>query len=156
MCVTLHFARCTHQQGGASPLVATLGRIGTRGSMPRSFPVNIPAPQVCSYTWTTPDSGCNNVFLGKFSSEPSFEIRTNIGGFAYASLYQDSLMFNKYAEITCVIDPKSAKVEPCGPDGPLLVPPPGMMMRPDGPVVPPRGPAPEPEQRPLQRRRRHH
>lgn len=99
--------------GGASPAVATLGRIGTRGAMPRSFPIDIKAPEVCSYTWTSPDSGCNNVFTGKFTSTVPFAIKTNIGGFAYASLYQDSLPFNKYAEVTCVIDPESAKVEPC-------------------------------------------
>lgn len=81
--------------------------------MPRSFPIEVKAPQACSYTWTTPDSGCNNVFTGKLMSEPSLGIKTNIGGFAYASLYQDSLPFNKYAEVTCIIDPESAKVEPC-------------------------------------------
>lgn len=93
--------------------MATLGRIGTRGAMPRSFPINIKAPEICSYTWTSPDSGCNNVFTGKFTSTVPFAIKTNIGGFAYASLYQDSMPFNKYAEVTCEIDPASAKVEPC-------------------------------------------
>lgn len=100
-------------QGGASPAVATLGRIGTRGAMPRSFPINIKSPEACAYTWTSPDSGCNNVFIGKLTTEPSFAIKTNIGGFAYSSLYQDALAFNKYAEVTCVIDPESAKIEPC-------------------------------------------
>jgi len=99
--------------GGASPAVATLGRIGTRGAMPRSFPINIKSPEACAYTWTSPDSGCNNVFIGKLTTEPSFAIKTNIGGFAYSSLYQDALAFNKYAEVTCVIDPESAKIEPC-------------------------------------------
>lgn len=100
-------------QGGSSPAVATLGRIATRGAMPRNFALNLKAPETCTYTWTTPDSGCNNVFSGTLVSEPSMAIRTNIGGFAYASLYQDSMAFNKYAEVTCIIDPESAKVEPC-------------------------------------------
>jgi hypothetical protein len=112
----LTHTHCTHPlytQGGSSPAVATLGRIGTRGAMPRSFPINVRAPVACTYTWTSPDSGCNAVFTGKFSSTPSFAIKTNIGGFAYAGLYQDSLSFNKYAEVTCIIDPESAKVQPC-------------------------------------------
>jgi hypothetical protein len=104
---------CTCLQGGASPAVATLGRIGTRGAMPRSFPIDIKAPTTCSYMWTSPDSAsCTNVLTGKFSSTTSFAIKTNIGGFAYASLYQDSMPFNKYAEVTCVID-QGQQMEPC-------------------------------------------
>jgi hypothetical protein len=97
-------ARCCCCQGGASTSVASIGRIGTRGVVPRDMALRIAAPKTCSYTWTDTKSFCHVIYTGNLTATTALDIDTTLGGFLEASLWQDAFPWMAYSEVTCTLD----------------------------------------------------